>query len=86
MPFPNVAVWPPRPRQPFDPSAPPDNFVSGDRTVTVRSSDYPPGGVLLVVVQLRNRPTGPWAAVNWFGYADLDKVPTCVDITDPGTD
>jgi len=21
-----------------------------------------------------------------FGYADLDKVPTCVDITDPGTD
>jgi hypothetical protein len=74
----------PRPRPGY--TGPPPGFVTGDGTVTIRSSDYPSGGGVLVVVQLRQRPSGPWAAVLWWAYADVDKIPTCVDITDPGMD
>jgi hypothetical protein len=73
-----------RPRPSY--TGPPVGFVTGDNTVTVRSSEYPPGGGVLVVVQLRERPTGPWAAVLYWAYADVDQIPSCVDVTDPGTD
>jgi len=73
-----------RPR-PTD-TGPPVGFVTGGDTITIQSSDYPAGGGVLVVVQLRNRPSGPWAAVLYWAYADVNQIPTCVDITDPGTD
>jgi hypothetical protein len=76
----------PHPRPSTGYTGPPPGFVTGDRTVTIRSSDYPSGGGVLVVVQLRQRPSGPWATVLWWAYADVHKIPTCVDITDPGTD
>lgn len=61
-------------------------MITGGDTVTVRSSDYPAGGGVLVVVQLPSRPAGPWAAVLYWAYADVEQIPTCVDVTDPGTD
>jgi len=73
-----------RPR-PTD-TGPPAGIVYGENTVTVRTSDYAPGGGVLVVVQLRERPSGPWAAVLFWSYADVNAIPTCVDVTDPGTD
>jgi hypothetical protein len=75
--------WRPRPS---DPSSPPAGFITGDASVAIRSSDYEPGGGILVVVQLRQRPTGPWAAVGSWAYEDVSQIPTCVDVTDPGTD
>jgi hypothetical protein len=74
-----------RPR-PSDPLGPPAGLITGDASVTVRSADYEPGGGVLVVVQLRERPAGPWAAVGSWAYDDVNQIPTCVDVTDPGTD
>jgi hypothetical protein len=72
----------------------PDNTLSRglgtSDTVTLRSSDYPLGGGLLVVVTSRGgdsgRPVPPDpVSVAIFAFDDADKIPTCVDFADPGT-
>jgi len=79
----DVAVTPPKPRTP-PPS--PKIGIMGDDTVTLRSSNYPSGGGLLVVIVVRHHyPQGTWAHVSWFGYHDVNKIPTCVQLFDPGT-
>jgi hypothetical protein len=79
----DVAVWPPRPRP--SSTAPPDFGIAGGQTITLKSSFYPQGGGLLVLIDVRQRPTGPWVEVGWRGYGDVNKIPTCVDNRDPGT-
>jgi hypothetical protein len=75
----------PRPRS--SSTQQPDPFLHGARTVTIRSSDYPAnGGVLVVVIVRMNRPVKPWAAVQYYAYTSSSRIPTCADITDPGTD
>jgi len=81
----DVAVTPPKPR-PTGTGFPAHRpGITGDETVTLRSSDYPPGGGLLVVVVVRQYPEGSWAHVSWLGYSDVNKIPTCVQLFDPGT-
>ncbi|HEX2771429.1 MAG TPA: hypothetical protein VHN18_03240, partial [Micromonosporaceae bacterium] len=74
----------------------PDNTISrglgASDTVTLRSSDYPTGGGLLVVVTSRgeapdpSRPVPPdRVSVAIFAFDDAGKIPTCVDFADPGT-
>jgi hypothetical protein len=72
----------------------PDNTISRglgtSDTVTLRSSDYPVGGGLLVVVTSRGgdsgRPVPPDpVAVAIFAFDVAGKIPTCVDFADPGT-
>jgi hypothetical protein len=56
--------------------------------VTFRSSDYPQsGGLLLAVGQLTGNgvKSATDYAVGVFAYADADKIPTCINFTDPGT-
>jgi hypothetical protein len=79
----DVAVVQPFPRSTATPPAP--LGITGDRTVTLRSSNYPPGGGLLVVIVVRHYPEGTWAHVSWLGYSDVNKIPTCVQLYDPGT-
>ena len=72
----------------------PDNTLSrglgSSETVTLRSSDYPVAGGLLVVVTSsgadsgRGVPPDP-VSVAIFAFDDADKIPTCVDFADPGT-
>jgi len=61
--------------------------LAADDTVTFRSSDYPEGGGLLLAVGTE---TGKGAtttkyAAGVFAYADANKIPTCINFTDPGT-
>lgn len=72
----------------------PDNTISRglgtSDTVTLRSSDYPVGGGLLVVVTSRGedpgRPVPPDpVSVAIFAFDVAAKIPTCVDFADPGT-
>ncbi len=72
----------------------PDNTISRglgtNDTVTFRSSDYPTGGGLLIVVTSRgeasDRPVPPDpVSVAIFAFDDAGKIPTCVDFMDPGT-
>jgi len=81
----DVAVRPtppfPRSRKP----SPPDRRITGSETITLRSSDYPPGGGLLVVVVVRQYPEGTMAAASWLGYRDVNRIPRCVQLHDPGT-
>jgi hypothetical protein len=58
--------------------------------VTLRSSDYPAGGVPLVVVAPRGEETargGPAdpVSVAIFAFDHASAIPTCVDFADPGT-
>ena len=81
----DVAVVPPFPR-PKETSLPPHRpGIMGEETVTLRSSDYPPGGGLLVVIVVRQYPEGNWAHVSSLAYEDVNKIPTCVQLYDPGT-
>lgn len=60
--------------------------VADGDTVTVRSSDYPPGGGLLLTVSrdvLRDGTSH--LIVVYFAYVDAAKIPTCVNFIDPGT-
>jgi hypothetical protein len=70
----------------------PDNTIGrglgSSDTVTFRSSDYPAGGGLLIVVTSRgeasNRPLPPDpVAVAIFAFDDAGTIPTCVDFADP---
>ena len=79
----DVAVTAPKPRSMATPVDRPG--IMGGETVTLRSSDYPPGGGLLVVIVVRHYPQGTWAHVSWLGYSDVSKIPTCVQLHDPGT-
>lgn len=79
----DVAVIPPFPRPTATPIDRPG--IMGDETVNLRSSDYPQGGGLLVVIVVRQYPAGTWAHVSWLGYSDVNKIPTCVQLHDPGT-
>jgi hypothetical protein len=72
----------------------PDNTISRglgtSDTVTLRSTDYPAGGGLLVVVTSRGGDTGrpvppDPVSVAIFAFDDAGKIPTCVDFADPGT-
>jgi hypothetical protein len=81
----DVAVIPPFPKPTVTPQPPHKPGIMGDETVTLRSSDYPPGGGLLVVIVVRQHPEGTWAHVSWLGYSDVNKIPTCVQLHDPGT-
>ncbi|HEU4422394.1 MAG TPA: hypothetical protein VFR67_07615 [Pilimelia sp.] len=72
----------------------PDNTLSRglgtSDTVTFRSSDYPAGGGLLVVVTSRGEDTGrpvppDPVSVAIFAFDNAGKIPTCVDFADPGT-
>jgi hypothetical protein len=74
----DVAVRP-RPRQ----SSRSDRRIPGNETVTLRSSDYPRGGGLLVVIMVRNYPEGTVASASWLGYRDLNRIPRCVQFHDP---
>lgn len=61
--------------------------ITGDDVVTVRSSDYPPGGGLLVVVDggyLRFTNT-LHLFVGYLAYVDANKIPQCVNFVDPGS-
>jgi len=78
----DVAVFPPMPPTPRSPFK---AGITGDETKTLRSSDYPPGGGLLVVVVIRQYPEGTRAFVAWLGYRDVNRIPTCVQLHDPGT-
>jgi hypothetical protein len=65
-----------------------DGMTGGD-SVTLRSSDYPPGGGLLVYVdggypRFRNPPTLR-LFVGYLAYRDANKIPPCVNFVDPGT-
>jgi hypothetical protein len=73
----------------------PDNTISrglgsGD-TVTLRTSDYPANGGLLVVVTSRGeesagRPVPPDpVSIAIFAFDDARKIPTCIDFADAGT-
>ena len=79
----DVAVTAPKPRPTATPIDRP-GIMRGE-TVTLRSSDYPLGGGLLVVIVVRHYPEGTWAHVSWLGYSDVNKIPTCVQLFDPGT-
>ena len=78
----------------LDPAAlyPPDTVhrkyrdLGRSGTVTIRSSDYPPGGGLLLAVGGGTDKVGMFhfSAVS-FAYADADKIPTCINFVDPGT-
>ena len=73
----------------------PDNTIGrglGESgSVTLRTSDYPAGGGLLVVVTSRGEDTGRAGvapdpvAVAIFAFDDAGKIPTCVDFADPGS-
>ncbi len=72
----------------------PDNTISrglgGSDTVRLRSSDYPVGGGLLVVVTSRGGDTGRSVppdpvSVAIFAFDDAGKIPACVDFADPGS-
>jgi hypothetical protein len=72
----------------------PDNTVNrglgASDTVTLRSTDYPAGGGMLVVVTAdgsgSDRPVPPDpASVAIFAFDSASKVPICVDFADPGT-
>ena len=73
----------------------PDNTLSRglgtSDTVTLRSSDYPVGGGLLVVVTSRGGDSGRAGvppepvSVAIFAFDDASQIPTCVDFADPGT-
>jgi hypothetical protein len=74
----------------------PDNTISRglgtSDTVTLRSSDYPAGGGLLVVITSRgeapdpSRPVPPDpVSVAIFAFDDAGRIPTCVDFADAGT-
>jgi hypothetical protein len=59
-------------------------------SVTLRSTDYPAAGGLLIVVTSHGedsgRPVPPDpASVAIFAFDDATKIPTCVDFADPGT-
>ncbi|HEX6684707.1 MAG TPA: hypothetical protein VF062_18020 [Candidatus Limnocylindrales bacterium] len=78
----DVAVVQPRPKSTTDPGRP---GIIGDETATLHASNYPQGGGLLVVIVVRHYPQGVWAHVSWLGYKDVNKIPTCVQLFDPGT-
>lgn len=60
--------------------------VAGGDTVTVRSSDYPPGGgLLLVVTEDLLRDGTSHLIVVYYAYVDVAKIPTCVNFVDPGS-
>lgn len=70
---------------------PDDHMGRGFRdsdTVTVRTSDYPPGGGLLLVVldhdelRARGRPPLP-VVLGILAFDDSTKIPTCLDGRDP---
>jgi hypothetical protein len=72
----------------------PDNTISrglgASGTVTLRSSDYPAGGGLLVVVTSRGEETGRSGtadpvSVAILAFDNASAIPTCVDFADPGT-
>jgi hypothetical protein len=73
----------------------PDNTINrglgSSNTVTLRSSDYPAGGGLLVVVLSRGEDSGrpevppDPVAVAVFAFDDAGKIPSCVDFAGPGT-
>jgi hypothetical protein len=73
----------------------PDNTIGRglgtSDTVTLRSSDYPTGGGLLVVITSRGEDTGRAGvapdpvSVAIFAFDDAGKIPTCVDFSDPGS-
>jgi hypothetical protein len=72
----------------------PDNTLGrglgASESVTFRSSDYPTGGGLLVVVTSRGEDTGrpvppDPVSVAIFAFDDAARIPTCVDFADPGT-
>jgi len=72
----------------------PDNTISrglgASGTVTLRSTDYPAGGGLLVVVTAdggdTGRPVPPDpVSVAIFAFDSASRIPTCVDFADPGT-
>ena len=70
----------------------PDNTISrglgSNDTVTLRTSDYPANGGLLVVVTSRGESTGRAevppdpVSVAIFAFDDAGKIPTCVDFAD----
>jgi len=78
----DVAVPPEFPPRTLPPPRP---GIMGDETVTLRSSDYPAGGGLLVVIVVRQYPEGTWAHMARLGYKEMNKIPTCVQLHDPGT-
>jgi hypothetical protein len=62
--------------------------VGGGATVTVRASDYPAGGGVLVVVGPPARPkseTGEAVGLGVWAYATVNRIPACVNLVDPGT-
>jgi hypothetical protein len=65
-----------------------DGMAEGD-SVTIRSSDYPPRGGLLVYVDggyLRfTNPPALRLFVGYLAYSDASKIPPCVNFVDPGT-
>jgi hypothetical protein len=72
----------------------PDNTISrglgASDTVTLRSTDYPAGGGLLVVVTAdgkgSGRPVPPDpVSVAIFAFDRASRIPACVDFADPGT-
>jgi hypothetical protein len=72
----------------------PDNTISrglgSDDSVTLRTSDYPANGGLLVVVTSRGESTGrpvppDPVSVAIFAFDDAAKIPKCVDFADAGT-
>lgn len=66
-------------------------FHHGEKTATIRSSDYPPGGGILVIVvdpePPRGRPSVRDSHVELVivAFNDATKIPTCIDSRDPGT-
>jgi hypothetical protein len=60
--------------------------VTGTDTVTLRTSDYPQGGGVLVTVGGDVRRDGTLhLVVGYLAYKDVHKIPTCVNFVDPGT-
>jgi hypothetical protein len=60
--------------------------LTGGNTATVRSSDYPPRGGLLLTVHGDYRRDGTLhLIVAYLAYVDATKIPTCVNFVDPGT-
>lgn len=58
----------------------PVGLIDESATVTLRSSDYPAGGGVMVVVSMISRKRyGPLLFLISYAYQDVNKIPTCVN-------